>query len=559
MFFSLNKKIVYCLLVFLLLIISIFFMIFINFYAQNLQDNQNSIYIRNQYVVSLLYDNIQLRKTIMNLTNQYPKLQRYLNKEQKEQIFGQKVDAAEKELTREQKLNEELRRNYDKNREATKVGAEIIGISLFVILLMILLLFFLLDHWVIHPIKKMTFISNKVSEGILSSRIEKKQTGLVDEFSILYSTFNQMLDSMEQNVENVKQRERFLQQLVDAMPDAIRVLDKEYKVIMENNAFKKLINQKKSCIGRKCFEAYGYKHEKCPRSLYNCPIAHLKQPQNDVFHAIHEINRTPVHINASRLFLGKRKKDDYYIIETMHDLSSEVQFSHQQKISSLAFLSTSIAHEIKNNLGAVRMILEGIMDGKTIQNLSNEEKDKYLMLMHRQLVDTVQIPERLLKMAQYVENEVTEIDIKNSILDTVQMIDYSAKRLGIEVGLSLEDGLYLSGNEADFKMILLNLAQNAVKAMPNGGELNFSCLKKSSKVIIKIMDTGIGIDKERIKHIFEPFYSGNEKARSSGLGLAIVSNLVNKFKGKISVESQVEQGTIFTLEFSASTSGSTKK
>jgi signal transduction histidine kinase len=60
---------------------------------------------------------------------------------------------------------------------------------------------------------------------------------------------------------------------------------------------------------------------------------------------------------------------------------------------------------------------------------------------------------------------------------------------------------------------------------------------------------GHRIDAGKLKHIFEPFYSGNENARSSGLGLAIVNSLMNKFKGKISVESQINKGTKFTLDF----------
>ena len=413
----------------------------------------------------------------------------------------------------------------------------------------ILLLFFLLDRWVIRPIEKMTEISREVSAGTLSSRLEKKSQGrLLDEFDILGATFNQMLDSMEQNIESAKMRERFLQQLIDAVPDAIRVLDNEYNVIMENKAFRKMARTRGECVGRKCFEAYGYQNTVCPRSRYNCPIEHLMKKSEKSFHALHEISNIPIYINAARLYLDKNDKNKYYVIEAMHDLRSDVMFSHQQKISSLAFLSTSIAHEMKNNLGAVRMILEGVL-ADIDQNIRSEEAAKYLHYAHDQLVETVKIPERLLKMAQYVDNEVTDIDVSANITDVMQMTDYSAKRVGIAVELSLCEGLCLKGNEADFKMIMLNLVQNAIKAMPDGGILRIASSAKNHRVYIKIADTGIGIESEKIKHIFEPFYSGNDKARSSGLGLAIVKSLVNKFKGSIDVESKVGEGTTFILEF----------
>ena len=546
MFLSLNKKILYSLLSVILLIIAIFFMIFINFYAQNLQDNQNSIYIRNQYVVSLLYDNIRLQKTMVELSKKYPQVERYI-KDQHQLITT--ISDTEKELTREQQLNAELLKNYDKNREAIKTGVKIIAASLVAVILIILLLFFLLDYWVIQPIEKMTKISRDVSKGTLSSRVDKRTQGiLIDEFDILGATFNQMLDSMEQNIENVKMRERFLQQLIDAVPDAIRVLDNYYNVVMENKTFRRLAQTKGSCSGRKCFEAYGYHDTVCPRSRYNCPIMYLKNKSQKAFHAIHEVGNIPTYINAARLYLDRSNKTDYYVIEAMHDLRADVLFSHQQKISSLAFLSTSIAHEIKNNLGAIRMILEGILEEKE-SAWSAKEVKKYLVMAHDQLVETVRVPERLLKMSQYVDKEVTMIDISSCITDVMQMTDYSTKRVGIATDLVLQEGLQLKGNEADFKMIMLNLVQNAVKAMPNGGKLKVTMASKHHRVEIKVADTGMGIDPEKMKHIFEPFYSGNEKARSSGLGLAIVNSLVAKFKGSINVESEVEKGTTFILEF----------
>ena len=110
MFFSLNKKILYSLLSVMLLIIALFFVIFINFYAQNLQDNQNSVYIRNQYVVSLLYDNIRLQKSMMKLSRKYPQINEYVKDRHQ---LTDSITNTEKELTREQQLNAELLKNYD--------------------------------------------------------------------------------------------------------------------------------------------------------------------------------------------------------------------------------------------------------------------------------------------------------------------------------------------------------------------------------------------------------------------------------------------------------------
>ena len=131
--------------------------------------------------------------------------------------------------------------------------------------------------------------------------------------------------------------------------------------------------------------------------------------------------------------------------------------------------------------------------------------------------------------------------------DMLLMIDYDAKRHGIAIKTQLTENLTFNGNEADFKMIILNLAQNAIKAMPNGGELILTTSNNRKNIKISIKDTGIGITPEKIKHIFEPFYSANDNVRSSGLGLAIVSDLIEKMHGRISVKSKVGKGTEFTI------------
>lgn len=544
MFISLNKKIMYSLFAFMAILAVIFFTIFFNLYSQKLQDNMNSVYMRNQYVVSLLNDNIRLRQTMATLAIEYPKIMNnsdYIKN-------SSEISAVQQELSNERKLNDELWNNYNNNKEALVTGAEIVAVSLIVVMLLVFVLILLLDYWVIRPLQKMIAVSNNVSAGIFSDRLPMQKSSLAkDEFDILYATFNQMLDNTEENIEKTKLREKFLQQLIDAIPDGIRVIDKNYNVVMANRSFYNVIKSDKSCIGEKCYKAYGFECDGCPRSRYNCPIRHIQSEQKE-FHAIHEVGKRPLYVNADKLVYGKNP-DDYYIIEALHDLSRDVRFSHQQKVSSLAFLSTSLAHEIKNNLGAIRMILEGILDSSYQNVPDDDEQKKYLLMVHKQLVETLRTPERLLKLAQYSEQDFGKIDVPNAIKDMLLMIDYDAKHRGIAVETNIEPDLSFEGNESDFKMIILNLAQNAIKAMPDGGILTISGKNSGRSVVIDIADTGIGIDSEQIKHIFEPFYSANYKEKSSGLGLAIVSSLVEKQLGKISVKSKSNQGTCFTIKF----------
>jgi len=545
MFFSLSKKILYTLMAFLVFLICIFFTIFINLYSQKLQDSQNLVYMRNQYVVGLLLENVEIKRKLSDISTNFPQIAEQYS------IAPMKatLDEAQKELTKEQQLNEELKENYNNNVEAIRTGGKMIGLSLLVVVLLILLLIFLLDHWVIIPIEKLTDISEKVSKGVFSSRISHKPNSrFKDEFDTLYTVFNQMLDNTEKNIDEIKVREHFLQQLIDAIPDGIRVIDKDYNVIMANRAFYRLFSLKKSCVGQKCYCAYGYENNCCPASHFNCPIRTLQQNDCPDLYTIHDVNKKPLYVSAAKLQFGYGA-ENYHIVEAIHDLSGDVRFSHQQKISSLGFLSTSLAHEMKNNLGAVRLILEGILENEYKDIDNQDEHKKYLLMAYKQLVETVKIPERLLKLAQYSETDVSDINVAATVKDMTLMIDYDAKRRGIVVKIKVDSDLSVQMNEADFKMIILNLTQNAIKAMPDGGELNIYAEKNKRYVILHIQDTGIGIEDEKIAHIFEPFYSANAQVKSSGLGLAIVKSLIEKAKGSISVRSKIGRGTTFTVRF----------
>ncbi len=543
MFVSVNKKILYSLIVFLFILIGIFLTLFMSYYSQQLQDNRYSVYLRNKYVVQLLNDNLNLQSKLAEIGEAYPQLMQQSSWAN----FLQNVTDTRQQLSREKQLNDELRRNYKDNREALATGIKIVLLCLFVVVLCISLIILLLNRWVIHPIERLTAISQAVSEGNYSDRVNLRPHSLWrDEFDILSEAFNNMLETTENNIKDIQHREQFLQQLIDTIPDGIRVIDKDYNVIMANKAFYHLLNIKKSCIGQKCHAAYGNPEAPCSPSKYNCPLLSLKH-KGDFLHTIHEVGATPLYVNATSLRYGRTHTNDY-IVEALHDLSNDVQFSHQQKVSSLAFLSTSVAHELKNSLGAVRIILEGLLENEYRDMPASDAPKKYLTMAHQQLIEAVRTPEQLLRLAQYAENDISDINLADAINDMTIMIDYDAKRRGIEVITQIDNKLIFTGNEADFKMIILNLLQNAIKAMPQGGTLTISGQKHHHMAEINIIDTGIGISEEKIKHIFEPFYSGDAKNKSSGLGLAIVRSLTTKAKGEISVKSKPGQGSVFTLK-----------
>ncbi len=538
MYFSLKKKIFYTVFALFVFMATLFLSMFTLIYAEKYSEDHTALSKRNQYVMNLLHENISLQRELNKIHVKIsPKMATDLSDKQEE-------------LTYERKINEDLQKNFNEQSQAFLAGMKIIGISSLLSLFSIFCLGFVLQRWVIGPINRLSEATQLVSKGDFSHRIpvDKKQV-FFDEVDTLATTFNTMISNIENNITEIKNSELFLQLLIDTIPDGIRVIDRNYNIVLSNKAYTKQF----SALGHteKCFQAYGY-DKPCPHGMFSCPFKEIKNPKMRNISIVQNFEGRPLSINAAPLRVLGKEKDDFYIIESIRDLSDDIRFSHQQKISSLGFLSTSVAHEIKNNLGSIRMIIENLMEqsDKILEN--RQEYDKYIKLIYDQILSTIGIPERLLKLARNNPEAQEIFDVRTSIEEVVSLLDYEAKRNGTTVlcqFANTENNIL--GNQADFKMIILNLAQNAIKAMPSGGELKITTDKDRNDVIVKVKDTGIGIEKDKLQHIFEPFYSEGQNSRlqGTGLGLAIVKSLVEKYKGSISVSSILKQGTIFELKF----------
>ncbi|MFR2532071.1 MAG: ATP-binding protein [Alphaproteobacteria bacterium] len=217
------------------------------------------------------------------------------------------------------------------------------------------------------------------------------------------------------------------------------------------------------------------------------------------------------------------------------------------EFDNLMHTFNSMLDNIENGIREIRKtesFLQSLID-------SIPEEKKYLTLIDKQLVECINVPERLLKMAQFSQEEQSKFSLQSGIHDVISLLDYEAKRNGISISFQTpQKEASLLGNEADFKMMIMNLMQNALKAMPDGGSLAVR-LSVGKQIKIEIEDTGQGIPADKLKRIFEPFYSQGHSSQhqGTGLGLAIVKSIVEKLNGTIEVKSKPGLGTCFTIKF----------
>jgi len=251
--------------------------------------------------------------------------------------------------------------------------------------------------------------------------------------------------------------------------------------------------------------------------------------------------------------------DIEYIISTGIDVTQAQQLQSQllqaEKLTAVGKLSASIAHEINNPLFGIRNVLERLKekanldsDNTDFTDLAIQECDRIKNL----IVD-------LQGFNRPTSGEMTQVDI-NSLLGNMLLLskkEMENKRIKVVKNLSTQIG-NIQAITDQIKQVILNLLNNAIEAMADGGTITLTTAKDSDKKIVTlaITDTGAGINQKDLKHIFEPFFTTKSAVKGTGLGLSVSYGIIKRHGGEIQVQSTLNQGTTFTISLPVERTGS---
>lgn len=428
-----------------------------------------------------------------------------------------------------------------------------IGGGLFLAIVFLTLMWLVIRRWILVPTEKMLDFTQKIRGGDLSARVAvSPKADKSDEMDLLARDLNEMADFLQASLLRTQEGQRFLQKLIDTLPDGLRVIDENFQVVMSNNTHRKMFGHlyRSECV--KCFEQVG-RASPCDQDVNPCPLRMLKQNPDKQVKVIHRCSCADgregfFEITAGFLDFQNRRM----MLEVSRSLDKEIQFSHQQKLSSLGLLVGSVAHEMRNPLGSIRLILENIADRAETKPLSSEETKHYIELVLEQIGFCISVTSRLLKLARKPSEEQNFADLNEIVPETVSLLEYEAKKRGIEIVLKLSaEPVAVKASDTELRMVLVNLSQNAFHAMTDGGKLTIETKADADRAFLIVSDNGCGIPAENLHRIFEPFFSENQenKAAGTGLGLSIVKSIVESAGGKIDVASTVGRGTTFTFVF----------
>jgi PAS domain S-box-containing protein len=238
--------------------------------------------------------------------------------------------------------------------------------------------------------------------------------------------------------------------------------------------------------------------------------------------------------------------------------SLEQQFLRAQRLESLGSLASGIAHDLNNVLtpivGAAQLL------PLTLPNLDARNQRLLNMLVESSKRGS-SLVKQILTFARGIDGERTVLQMRHILAEIISVARQTfPKSIEINLNLASEDLWLVNVDATQIHQVLMNLYVNARDAMPNGGNLTASAenividaadpqlslqLPAGSYLVIRIVDTGIGMNAEMLDRIFEPFFTTKETG--TGLGLSTVLGIIKAHGGSIEVESEVGRGTCFKI------------
>ncbi len=239
-------------------------------------------------------------------------------------------------------------------------------------------------------------------------------------------------------------------------------------------------------------------------------------------------------------------------VEKAKLLSRLIEFENQlrqsERLSTLGLLAAEVAHEIRNPLMVMQMLVHGLAE--SMNNSEIQKRD--IEIISEKMRQMNGIVNQVLVLAKNAEPKRELVDVRAMIDRLIHFVRPKFEEARIDIQVSLEKELRKAMlDPSQIEQVLLNLILNAIQSMPSGGSLRVACKNEEvdarPMLVIDVQDSGLGMSEEIQKKIFNSFLT--TKSDGLGLGMAIVRRIVENHYGKIEVKSEEGKGTLVRLYF----------
>ncbi len=256
----------------------------------------------------------------------------------------------------------------------------------------------------------------------------------------------------------------------------------------------------------------------------------------------------PIRISVSEFFLDNKRM----FTGIIHDISEEKELQQQilqsERLAVIGKMAAKVAHEVRNPLSSISLNAELLEDElNSDAPINKKESNALLKSMIREIDRVTSLTDEYLQFSRLPESQPLKACLNDLIEEMLKLLIQELKQKNIKLEHEcLAEKLILPLDRSQIRRVLLNIIRNAIESMPKGGTLKIWTEKAEQNATIYITDSGIGIPEDKVKNIFNPFFTTKELG--TGLGLAISQQIVSEHFGEIYCESKPGEGTTFRIE-----------
>ncbi|MFC1718669.1 PAS domain-containing sensor histidine kinase [Candidatus Poribacteria bacterium] len=460
--------------------------------------------------------------------------------------------------SREEKLSGMLMLDYPMQPVMSKLSGNIkevmlifaaVGVAVF------FLLYFLMNKVIFHKLAHIAEITRLVGKGDIDQRIEAMGD---NEISQLAASCNDVIQTLEESTKENEERKNYLTHLINSIEDEIIVIDREYRVVMVNNAAVASRNiLVEEAIGMPCYRVShpGSANECLDDS---CPAKKTFDTGklSKVLHSHYGEDGKARYMEIHSWPLLDEAGEVIQVIEVLRDITErkhlEAQVVYSEKLSSVGRIAAGMAHEIGNPLASIAACAEGLQ--RRSRDLGPEiaesirDLPQYLETIKQSAYRCKEITQKILTISRQVEPSLRSVNPNDVLEDILDLVEYEVKSKQKSVSLNLAEQIpYIQADKSQLSQVFLNLIQNGLDAIDAFGEMTITTREISNAIEIIFEDNGCGISAEDLQNIFEPFFTTKPTGKGTGLGLPISESIIREHGGTITVSSDIGIGTTFRI------------
>jgi len=404
---------------------------------------------------------------------------------------------------------------------------------------------------------------NEIERRLIDAAAQ--QTSLAAHICSLYQAARDTSFSLAKEVERrtaeSEAQKRFIEAIIDSLPLSLYAVDRDYRVVAwnRNRELGELGIPRGSAIGQNVFKVLTrqprdvLQDEFC-RVFESGEIERIEQETTTAKGEVRYwlISKIPMWADTSG--------DVTHVITVGEEVTDRVEanraVARAEKLAAVGRLAAGVVHEINNPLATISACAESLEsrlnEGAFDNSPEVEDLREYLGLIRSEAFRCKSITNGLLDFSRTRASDHSTVNLGDVITSAIRLLSHQKRSSAVEFKVEIPANLLpVSGDPGQLQQAIIALATNALDAMVINGLLTIVAKNSGNRVVVEVIDNGVGIEPDHLTKIFEPFFTTKEIGKGTGLGLAVCYGILTEHGGTLDVQSTQGVGTTFTITLPA--------